>query len=89
MNSLDEVRKKINEMDKEMARLFEERMKAVLEVLKYKKEHKLPVFDEKRELELIERNISLLQDESLKEYYLIFFNALLLSSKKYQGDNYE
>ena len=89
MSSLDEARKKINEIDKEMARLFEERMKAVLEVLKYKKEHNLPVFDEKRELELIERNISLLQDENLKEYYLIFFNALLLSSKKYQGDNYE
>ena len=89
MNSLDEARVKINEIDKEMARLFEERMKAVLEVLKYKKEHNLPVFDEKRELELIERNVSLLQDESLKEYYLIFFNALLVSSKKYQGDNYE
>ena len=89
MSSLDEARKKINEIDKEMARLFEERMKAVLEVLKYKKEHNLPVFDEKREIELIERNVSLLQDESLKEYYLIFFKSLLQSSKKYQGDNYE
>lgn len=89
MNLLDESRKKINEIDKEMARLFEERMKAVLGVLKYKKEHNLPVFDEKREIELIERNLSLLQDESLKEYYLIFFKGLLESSKKYQGDNYE
>ena len=89
MSSLDEARKKINEIDKEMAGLFEERMKAVLEVLKYKKEHNLPVFDEKREIELIERNVSLLQDESLKEYYLIFFKSLLQTSKKYQGDNYE
>lgn len=89
MSSLDDARKKINEIDKEMARLFEERMKAVLEVLKYKKEHNLPVFDEKREIELIERNVSLLQDESLKEYYLIFFKSLLQTSKKYQGDNYE
>ena len=89
MSLIDEARVKINEIDKKMVKLFEERMKAVLEVLKYKKEHNLPVFDEKRELELIERNLSLLQDESLKEYYLIFFNALLVSSKKYQGDNYE
>lgn len=89
MNLLDESRKKINEIDKEMARLFEERMKAVLGVLKYKKEHNLPVFDEKREIELIERNLSLLEDESLREYYLIFFKGLLESSKKYQGDNYE
>ena len=89
MNSLDEARKKINEIDKEISRLFEERMTAVSEVLKYKKEHNLPVFDEKREIELIERNLGLLQDETLKEYYLIFFKALLESSKKYQGDNYE
>lgn len=89
MNSLDEARIKINEIDKEMAKLFEERMKAVLEVLKYKKEHNLPVFDEKREIELIARNINLLEDESLKEYYLIFFKAMLDASKKYQGDNYE
>lgn len=89
MNLLDESRKKINEIDREMARLFEERMKAVLGVLKYKKEHNLPVFDEAREIELINRNLSLLEDEDLKEYYLIFFKGLLESSKKYQGDNYE
>ena len=89
MNLLDEARVKINEIDKKMISLFEERMKAVLDVLKYKKEHNLPVFDEKREIELIKKNLDLLQDESLKEYYLIFFNGMLEASKKYQGDNYE
>ena len=89
MSLLDEARVKINEIDKKMISLFEERMKAVLDVLKYKKEHDLPVFDEKREIELIKKNLDLLQDESLKEYYLIFFNGMLEASKKYQGDNYE
>ena len=89
MSLLDEARVKINEIDKKMISLFEERMKAVLDVLKYKKEHNLPVFDEKREIELIKKNLELLQDESLKEYYLIFFNGMLEASKKYQGDNYE
>ena len=89
MSLLDEARVKINEIDKKMISLFEERMKAVLDVLKYKKEHNLPVFDEKREIELIQKNLDLLQDESLKEYYLIFFNGMLEASKKYQGDNYE
>ena len=89
MSLLDEARVKINEIDKKMISLFEERMKAVLDVLKYKKEHNLPVFDEKREIELIKKNLDLLQDESLKEYYLIFFNGMLEASKKYQGDNYE
>ena len=89
MSLLDEARVKINEIDKKMISLFEERMKVVLDVLKYKKEHDLPVFDEKREIELIKKNLDLLQDESLKEYYLIFFNGMLEASKKYQGDNYE
>ena len=66
MSLIDEARVKINEIDKEMVKLFEERMKAVLDVLEYKKQHNLPVFDEKREIELIEKNINLLQDESLK-----------------------
>ena len=89
MSLINEARIKINEIDKKMIELFEERIKAVSDVLKYKKEHNLPVFDEKRELELIEKNISLLSNESLKEYYMIFFKGVLESSKKYQGDNYE
>ena len=40
-------------------------------------------------MELIKKNLELLQDKSLKEYYLIFFNGMLEASKKYQGDNYE
>ena len=67
MSLIDEARVKINEIDKKMVELFEERMKAVLDVLEYKKQHNLPVFDEKREIELIEKNINLLQDKSLKE----------------------
>ena len=89
MSLIDEARIKINTIDEEMIKLFEARMKAVLDVLKYKKEHNLPVFDEKREIELIKKNLSLLEDESLREYYLIFFNGMLEASKKYQGDNYE
>ena len=89
MSLIDEARVKINEIDKKMIELFEERIKAVKDVLIYKKQHNLPVFDEKREIELIQKNISLLSDESLKEYYMIFFKGVLESSKKYQGDNYD
>ena len=89
MSLINDARNKINEIDKKMVELFEERMRAVLDVLKYKKEHNLPVFDELREIELTKKNIELLQDENLKEYYMIFFKGVLESSKKYQGDNYE
>ena len=89
MSLIDEARKKINAIDEEMVRLFEERMADVLDVLKYKKEHNLAVFDSKREEEIIKKNLDLLQNDKLKEYYLEFFNAVLSSSKKFQEDNYE
>ena len=89
MSLIEKARVKINAIDAEMVRLFEERMAAVLDVLKYKKEHNLAVFDSKREEEIIKKNVSLLQNQELKEYYLEFFNAVLSSSKKYQEDNYE
>ena len=89
MSLIDEARVKISEIDKKMIDLFEARIKAVKDVLIYKKQYNLPVFDEKREIELIQKNINLLSDESLKEYYMIFFKGVLESSKKYQGDNYE
>lgn len=89
MSLIDEAREKINAIDEKMVKLFEERMACVLDVLKYKKEHNLAVFDSKREQEIIEKNVKSLKDETLKEYYLEFFNAVLSSSKKYQEDNYE
>ena len=48
MNLLNEARIKINEIDKKMIVLFEERMNAVLDVLKYKKEHNFPIFIKNR-----------------------------------------
>ena len=89
MSLIDEARIKINAIDEEMVKLFEERMAAVLDVLKYKKEHNLAVFDSKREEEIIAKNIALLKNEELKKYYLEFFNAVLSSSKKFQEDHYE
>ena len=42
MSKLEEARLTINEVDEAMAQLFEKRMQAVEEVVKYKKEHHLP-----------------------------------------------
>jgi chorismate mutase/prephenate dehydratase len=89
MSLIDEARNKINVIDEKMVELFEERMAAVLDVLKYKKEHNLAVFDSKREEEIIKKNIDLLKNKELEKYYLDFFNSLLSVSKKYQEDNYE
>ena len=71
-NSLENSRKEINRIDKEMARLFEERMKCVEAVAEYKKERGLAILDKAREDELIRKNSQLVEDEVIREYYINF-----------------
>ena len=85
MSLIDEARVKINEIDKKMVELFEERMKAVLDVLEYKKQHNLPVFDEKREKELLER-VSELAGEELNDYCRELYEKIMEISRDYQQD---
>ena len=67
-NKLEEARRIINEVDAKMAELFVKRMRAVEMVYEHKREHGLPILDEKRESAVIEKNSSLIEDELLKEY---------------------
>lgn len=85
MADLKETRKKINEIDKAMAKLFEERMEASKEVANYKKEHALPIFDSSREQEVIKNNINFINDEEIKEYYVNFLQKTMDISKQYQA----
>lgn len=85
MNQLTKARNKINEIDEKMALLFEERMKAVEDVIAYKIENDLPVFDEKREKEVIEINAQRVGDPGLVPYYKEYIQDLMKVSKKYQN----
>ena len=49
MTKLDDARKDINEIDAQMAELFEKRMQAVEKVIAYKQEQGLPVDVYKRQ----------------------------------------
>ena len=79
------VRKEINEIDKEMAGLFVRRMKAVEEVAEYKKERGLAILDEARENEVIRQNASLVEDDTLRGYYVNFLRDTMAVSRSYQG----
>ena len=81
---LDRARDMIRKTDAEMARLFEQRMEAVRMVAAYKKEHHLPILDEKREQENINRGCALVQDEALRPYYADFLRGVMQLSRTYQ-----
>ena len=87
MNKLENARLKINQIDKELAKLFVERMNAVSDVISYKEEHNLKIFDEEREVEVIKRNTELIDDDLLKPYFEEFIKAQMDISKKYQQLN--
>jgi chorismate mutase/prephenate dehydratase len=84
MNSLDNARKIINEVDAEMARLFVKRMHAAKEVAEYKKERGLKIFDAAREEEVIRRNSEYIEESEIREYYVNFLKNNMAVSREYQ-----
>ena len=86
MSDLNETRKKINNIDKQMAQLFVERMQASKDVAIYKMEHGLPIYDRIREEEVINKNSSLVEDSNIRKYYVNFLKDLMNVSKQYQSE---
>ena len=84
MQTLEESRREIDRIDREMARLFEERMRTVAQVIEYKKVVGMHILDSSREAAVIEKNSAYIQDPALLDYYLRFIQAQMDLSKEYQ-----
>lgn len=84
MSDLQEARKKINEIDAQMAHLFEERMDAVAKVAEYKLKRGLPVYDKDREKEVLDKNTAYLSKDVYQPYYTLFQQGVMEVSKNYQ-----
>lgn len=84
MNELDKARKDINEIDEEMARLFERRMQAGEAIARFKQEHGLSVKDPAREAQVIERGRERISDPVIEAYYVDFLKNNIELSCNYQ-----
>lgn len=85
MTILEENRKKINKIDEQMAKLFEERMQVSKNIADYKLVHALPVLDSTREKQVIENNSKFIKDNIIREYYINYLKNTMDLSKKYQS----
>jgi len=85
MADLDDYRIKIDELDKEITRLFEERMDTVIKIANYKKDNKLPIFNRDREDEVIEKNVAYLKNNDYAEETRKFFISLMEVSRELQS----
>ena len=81
---LKEAREIINSVDSQMAKLFEQRMTAVFEVAKYKKENNMPIYDPEREKIVIEKNSKYIENPEYIEYYKKWIQYTMDLSKEYQ-----
>ncbi len=84
MTELEKARLEINEVDRDMARLFVRRMDAAAQVAAYKKAYGLPVEDTTREEALLERNAAYIEEEAYRSYYVQFLRDTMKVSKEYQ-----
>jgi chorismate mutase/prephenate dehydratase len=85
MESLDDYRKSIDELDKEITELFEKRMDIVLKVAEYKKKNGVPIFDKSRESEVIQKNIGYLKKEDYIEETRRFFTRLMETARELES----
>jgi chorismate mutase / prephenate dehydratase len=84
LNSLEEYRKEIDLIDKELINLFEKRMEVVRKVGEYKKENNLEILNVKREEEVIEKNINNLKNEKYKDAGRKLFEKIMELSRELQ-----
>ena len=83
--NLDEIRVDIDKVDTELKELFLKRMELIHKVYEYKKENNIPVKNEGREAQIIEKrtgDLTRFKDET-KE----FFKTMIDISCKYQEQN--
>ena len=78
------ARQSISDIDKQIAKLFEQRMKAAEDVAEYKRVNGLPIEDLSRENLLIESNSLLIENNEIKSYYINFQKNIMKLSKDYQ-----
>lgn len=77
--TLENLRREITEIDREIMKLFEKRMNIAKEIAKIKKQIGLDILDKDRELQVIENNLSLIVEEYKKEAEILTKTIMELS----------
>jgi len=82
--ALDELRVRIDEINREMVKLFVERMNVSTEIAKYKAANNLPIMDKGRERKILSDMVKC-AGEPFEDYTQILFQTLFELSRNYQS----
>lgn len=86
MKDLNKCREEIDLIDIQLMELFEKRMNVVKEIVEYKIENGLEVYQPSREQAVYDKNINRIKNEDLKSYAQLFIQEFVTVSKAYQAD---
>lgn len=86
MNQLEILRTKLDDIDLEIIKLYEERMEIVKKVINFKINNNLPILDSSRESKMLENNLKKINNQEFKKYYKDVLNGFLKASRDLQKD---
>ena len=76
MKDLNKCREEIDEIDEQLIALFEKRMQTVKDVITYKIENNMEIFQPDREKKVVEKNIDRLRNKNLASYAELFIQEM-------------
>lgn len=88
MKTLDEYRQKIDVIDAQLLKLFEERMHVVGKIGLYKRKKCLPIYNLQREKENMQRMTDETKSDSIKAYVISWYRYMMKLSRRYQEEIY-
>ena len=87
MEKIKQIRKHIDRIDLVIITVLAERMSLMPDIAEYKKENNIPIFDEKREVEIMKRLKRVAKDQGLDESFVEeIFLSIFNESKRIQND---
>ncbi|WP_274969951.1 chorismate mutase [Lachnoanaerobaculum orale] len=84
MNELENLRERIDTIDKELIALFEERMDVVNDIAEYKIKNNLPILNQNREDIVISKVKSIVKNKDYTDSAIDFIKDIMEISKKFQ-----
>ena len=84
MNELEQARARIDLIDKQMTELFKARMHQCEVIADYKSRNEVPIVDNAREMQILEKGRELLDNSDMFGYYERFQKKLMEVSAEYQ-----
>ncbi|WP_455035531.1 chorismate mutase [Lachnoanaerobaculum gingivalis] len=84
MNELENLREKIDAIDKEMIALFEKRMDIVADIAAYKIKNNLPVLNQNREYIVVSKVKSTVKNKDYADSAADLIKDIMEISKKFQ-----